>query len=251
MKMSILGEINDFAAELEPNADQQEIIHKILVNVEEILSDNPDYSIAELWKTSEINLETELGKKNIMDIIVLIHTTESERDLYKVFASFLEGKTEIKMAHPGVAVAIDDFSFHIVPTKFAAQGSIRIEDKDFPYFSTIVGEDEQFRTISRLLQYWQFKENLEIPEHGLLPFEIELILAYLFRDTRPEDIMHGVHMFFDFISKSRLSKQINVFDRYHNILLYHDFKLRDKQFLIRASDNALEKMATGSKLTVF
>lgn len=246
--MSLQEILIEFSDNLKPGKADQELFKDILDDVKRILKGSEEYAIAELWKTSEISPHTTLGKNNVLDIIALIHTTASERDLYKLFASYLQSKTNINLAHPGVRLNIREMNIHIIPTKFAAQGTIRIEDRDYPYFSSIVGQGDLFQHSSRILQHWQQNEDLVISESGLLPFEIELLLAHLFQKTRPANIEDAVYMFFEFISTSRLSSQINIFDRHHNILLNHEFKIPKKQVLINAVNDVLDKYTEGISL---
>jgi hypothetical protein len=51
--------------------------------------------------------------------------------------------------------------------------------------------------------------------------------------------------FFQYIARERLSSQIMIYDRYHNILLSHDFKIPQKQLLIEKAQSIIDRNSDG------
>jgi len=232
--MTVDNQLQEKGRSLATTSEQEEIIQQRIKKLRQYLQEGDQYTIAKLWTTTPLGEMSQPGLLNRFDLIVLVHTDVSERELAKIFHEQLAELSDSTIVNKAVSLDVDGMELNVVPTKFAQQGSIGLDEEGILEFADIIGQHQPFVNASRLLQQWQYQQDLDMGTQALLPYEIELTLAHLLHEYDPDNLQELLTLFFKFGKSDRFATQLNIFDKHDNILLYHDFNIPDKQVFLES-----------------
>jgi len=225
--MTLQTELQDRLTEI--RASDEELITQQLQSIEEHLSESSEFTIANIWITTPVELQQTIQ----FDTIVLLHSNHSAQEMKEEFYLELREMAVSDLITRGIRVQGDGIITDVIPTKYARQGTITQQDRNTPHLADILGGGELLQQASALLQSWQVTNKLDIETQALLPFEIEITLNHLIDTYQPQDLTELLEFFFDFVRQDKFSGQMSVHDRDGNIILYHDFLIPDKQIFLK------------------
>lgn len=230
-------QLEQLADKLTPTTENMRQVDDTVKELSKILDENDEFAVPKIWKSSILNSGTEVGKNNLFDAVALIQTAISDQNIVSMFEDHLDDYATETIQNQGVKVEINDTKFHVLPTKFASQGTIGLDKEGPLFFKDVIGQGDLFENTSRLLQKWQFNSGLDLESEALLPFEIEVTLAHVFSENEPKTLVEALEGFFEFAKRERFSSQINIFDKHGNVLLYHIFNIPKKlDYLLKAEE---------------
>lgn len=238
--MDLEDKLITLAQKLKPSPQESNKYSVIIDDVAKILDNNKEIKKQEIWRCGSVGKGTSIKFQSDFDIVVVMSPYQDMTNILELLRKSLQRLStpppEIK--RKAVTITIKGISTDVVPTQYGISGPFHQAQYSKKEVSEVIGQGDIFKDVARILKYWRDLP-INAPNTGNIPsFAIEVILAKVFRDTRPQKRLEALINFFKYINSWQLTTSLGLHDNHGNTIVTYEYNFDKKKFFLDQAQNA-------------